>query len=108
MMEHHTPVTDPQIQAALAELQELITAHYPTASFIVFHRDDPDGVRLRATVDVEDLDEVMDVVMDKLYEVQVEQGLPVYVVTAQPHERVAAQLQERARGREALDLPPLP
>jgi hypothetical protein len=46
--------------------------------------------------------------VDKLYEVQVELGLPVYVVTAHPHERVAAQLQERAREQHALLLLPLP
>jgi hypothetical protein len=96
------------MQTALRELQDLIAAHYPTASFDVFYRDDPEGMRLRATVDVEDLDEVMDVVMDKLYEVQVEHGLPVYVVTAQPPHRVAAQLHERAKGQHTLVLPPLP
>ncbi len=39
----------------------------------------------------------MDHVMDALYEIQVERGLPVYVVTEQPASRVAEQLRTRAR-----------
>jgi hypothetical protein len=92
---------DSWVQQALSELRGLIAAHYPTATFDVFHRDDPEGVRLRATVDVEDTDEVMDLVMERLYQVQVEQELPVYVVTAQPLERVGKQLRERRRTHDS-------
>lgn len=92
---------DPRIQQALSELRSLIAARYPTATFDLFHRDDPEGVRLRATVDVEDTDEVMDLVMEKLYQVQVEQELPVYVVTAQPLERVGRQLHDRRRKHDS-------
>jgi hypothetical protein len=34
--------------------------------------------------------------LDKLYELEVEQELPIYVVTSQPAARIAAQLQARA------------
>ena len=74
----------------------------------MFERDDPEGVRLRATVDIADTDEVMDVVLDALYDIQVEQGLPVYVVTEQPPARVAEQLRSRARRTGHVALPPLP
>jgi hypothetical protein len=89
---------DPDIHAALMELEQLIAAHFPTAVFDRYVGEDPLGVRLRATVDIEDTDVVMDVVMDALYNIQVERGLPVYVVTSQPLERVMAQLRARADG----------
>jgi hypothetical protein len=91
------PLTsDPHIQKAVDELRALIAGRWPDARFDLFERDDPAGLRLQATVDLEDTDEVMDLVMDALYDIQVERGLPVYVVTAQPLPRVAAQLRARA------------
>jgi hypothetical protein len=99
---------NPRIQEAVEELRRLIAGRYPDARFDVFERDDPEGVRLQATVDIEDTDEVMDLAMDALYDIQVERGLPVYVVTEQPHLRVAEQLRARARHPSPLVLPPLP
>src|SRR3954447_10576878 len=98
---------DPRIKEAVEELRALIASRYPVASFDVFERDDPVGVRLRATVDVEDLDEVMDAVVDALYDIQVERGLPVYVMTQQPLSRVAEELRARGKRRQPADLPPL-
>src|SRR6266849_240544 len=87
---------DPKIAAALNELRGLIAARYPDASFDVFEGDDPEGIYLRATVDIEDSSDALTPALDKLYELQVEQELPIYVVTSQPTERVAAQLKTRA------------
>ena len=89
-------IDDPRIQEAVAELRTDIAARYPTATFDVFERDDPDGVRLRATVDVDDTDEVMAVVIDGLTEIQTERALPVYLLIEQPLARVAEQLKARA------------
>ena len=90
---------DPKVIDALDELRAIIVSRYPTATFDVFHRDGPCGVRLRARVDVEDLDEVIDAVIDKLYEVQVERELPVYVVAAHPPGYV-----EPSNGFSSLDM----
>jgi hypothetical protein len=98
---------DPRIKEAVEELRTLIASRYPAASFDVFERDDPVGVRLRATVDVEDLDEVMDAAVDALYDIQVERGLPVYVVTQQPLSRVAEERRAQGKRRQPADLPPL-
>ena len=97
--EHLTPTneTDPQIATALDELRQLIRARYPDAAFTVFRGEDPDGIYLRVTVDLDDTDEVVDHVLDKLYEVQVERELPVYIVTVPPLERVAALLRDTKR-----------
>ena len=98
---------DPRIPAALAELEDLIKQRYPAASFVVFHGEDPDGMYLRVMVDIEDTDKVLDVVLDRLYEFQVEQGLPVHVVTTLPLERVAEQLRARSARPGARAVPPL-
>ncbi len=108
MRREQTLSSDLRIREAVEELRRLIAGRYPDARFDVFERDDPEGVRLQATVDVADTDEVMDVVMDALYDIQVERGLPVYVVTEQPLPRVAEQLRARARRTRPVVLPPLP
>ena len=52
---------------------------------------------MTATVDVEDRGEVVDVFLDRLVELQVDEGLPLYVVPARPTERNVAILRARAR-----------
>ena len=100
-------VADTRIEEAVDELRALIASRYPAASFDVYESDDPQEVRLQATVDLEDLDEVMDGIMDALYDIQVERELPVYIVTQQPLSRVAEQLRARGKRRRPADLPPL-
>lgn len=97
----------PRIQSAVRELQGLIQARYPQASFDVAPEEDPDGIYLRATVD-EDVDDVLDVVMDRLLEFQVEQSLPVYVMPVRPLESVLARLHSpmpKLRPRIEIEAP---
>lgn len=42
----------------------------------------PDGLYLRAIVDVEDTDEVTEVFIDRMIDLQVEEDLPLYVSEA--------------------------
>jgi hypothetical protein len=79
---------DLRIQSAIAELRDMILERYPEASFAVSHGDDPEGIYLNATVDLEDVDVVLDVVRDRLFATQVEEALPLYVIPLQPVERV--------------------
>ncbi len=81
---------DEATENALRELKEMIAQRYPDATFdvVIVHGRDPEGVYLEATVDLEDVDEVLDVVSDRLFDIQVEQGLPIYVIPLQPIERV--------------------
>ncbi|MBI2861443.1 MAG: hypothetical protein HYX89_01340 [Chloroflexi bacterium] len=81
--ERHINREDPRIPTALAELKGMISQRYPQATFEVGVGEDPEGVYLTATVDVEDTTEVFDVVVDRLVEMEVEEGLPVYVVAEQ-------------------------
>jgi hypothetical protein len=87
------------------ELQGLITARFPQASFVVEEGADPEGIYLVTTVDIADTDEVIAVVGDRLVELQVEEGLPVYVTPLRPIERVIAQLRERESATPPSPLP---
>lgn len=86
---------DPRIQAAVAELRALIAARYPEAAFSIFHGDEPDGIYLRVVIDVADLDGVTDLYMDRLVDLQVEGGLPVYVALDWPLTRVQEQVRRK-------------
>jgi hypothetical protein len=86
---------DPRTEPAIEELKALIRARYPETKFQVSRGEDPEGVYLAATVDVEDVDEVMTLYTERLIELQVEDRLPLYVLSLQPFERVVAVLQQR-------------
>src|SRR5436305_349516 len=84
----------PHIQQALDELQRMILQHYPDATFAVSRgEDDPKSIHLNATVDVEDTDEVLDVVIDRVLDLQVEEGLPIHVIPLRPIGRVLEELK---------------
>lgn len=89
---------DPRLQTALDELRGLIRAAYPTATFVIAHGYEPPGIRLIVTLDIDELDDAMDVFIPRLVDMQVEEGLPVYVVLGQPLERVVAELRGRQDG----------
>lgn len=96
---------DPRIQKALADLEGLIHRRYPAATFDVAPGEDPEGIYLTATVDVEDTDEVVDTIIDRLLEIQVEQRLPVYVIPVRPLSRVLEELQQpHPRRRHRIEL----
>lgn len=86
-------IADKRIQSALAELQEMIQLHYPQATFVAAEGDDPDGVYLTATVDLDDPDEVMDVIVDRLLEIEIDEGLPIYVIPSRTRDRTAEHLR---------------
>jgi hypothetical protein len=81
---------DPRLLAAASELRELIAARYPGATFELTSGDDPAGLYLIPTVDVDDTEEVAEVVTDRLLALQVDDELPVYVFPVRPLARVLA------------------
>ena len=84
----HIDPDDHRIQMAVTELQALIHLHHPAATFQVTQGEDPVGTYVIATVDVDDTDDVVDVYIDRLLELQIDDGLPVYVIPVRPLERV--------------------
>jgi hypothetical protein len=102
--ESHIPLT-PRMEEAVHELKRLITVRFPQAAFVVEEGCDPEGIYLVTTVDIVDTDEVIAVVGDRLVELQVDEGLPVYVTPLRPIERVIAQLRERETATSPSPLP---
>jgi hypothetical protein len=95
---------DPTMYGALDELAASIMQDYPEASFRVSRgEDDAAIVQLVAVVDVEGTDPVLDLVMDRLLDLQ-DEGLPIFVVTERPPERVLA-MHEAARTKRRLVSP---
>ena len=85
----------PRMNEAVTELQESISARFPPATFVVEEGFDPEGVYLVATVDIPDTDEIIAAVGDRLLDLQVNEGLPIYVTPLRPIDRVVAQLRDR-------------
>ena len=68
----------------------------PETAFTVAVGEDPEGVHLTATVDLDHPDEVMDLVVNRLLELQIDEALPVYLIPIRIPGRVAAMLAEQA------------
>ncbi len=95
----------PRMQEAVEELKRLITEGFPEAAFVVEEGFDPEGAYLITTVDIADTDEVISVVGDRLVELQVDEGLPLYVTPLRPIERVVAELRNRETATPPASLP---
>src|SRR6266567_6207148 len=92
---------DPRISQALNELADLVRRHYPAATFQVAPaEDDPSIVHLLTRVDVDDTEEVANLVMDRMIQMQVDEGLPIYVIPLRTPERSAA-LREAQKRRSS-------
>ncbi|OGY28419.1 MAG: hypothetical protein A2802_01940 [Candidatus Woykebacteria bacterium RIFCSPHIGHO2_01_FULL_43_29] len=90
-----TAVTDTHVQRAISELQAVITERYPTATFdVTAGEDEPTAIHLRTTVDLDDPDEVLDLVIDRVLAFQVEQGIPVHVIPLRTPKRLAQLLKQ--------------
>lgn len=88
--EGDVPISDPRMRQALTDLQARIRERYPSATFqLAAAPDDPAAIHLYATVDLEDTDELLDLVIERLLTLQVEEGLPVHVIPLRTPERRA-------------------
>jgi hypothetical protein len=79
------------MQIAIDELKQMIVEHYPEATFqVVRSPEDPHIVHLMATIDVSDKGEVFDLIVDRMMQFLIEDGLPLFVIPVRPRERVLA------------------
>ena len=102
--ERSLPLT-PAMEKAVNELKGSISNRFPQASFVIEEGFDPKGIYLVTTVDTADTDEVMDVIGDRLVELQVDEGLPIYVTPLRPMQRVIADLRELKQATSPSRLP---
>lgn len=73
---------------AVEDFKRRLRDHYPDATFEVKVGGEPDGVYLMATIDHESTFDVLDHINDRLLEVQVDEGLPVYVIPLRPDQSI--------------------
>jgi hypothetical protein len=90
---------DQRTQHAITELQDTISQKYPGTVFQVGRaEEDPNSIHLTAVVDVDDPDEVGDLVLDRVLEFQVDEGIPIHVIPIRTPGRVVAELPEQRAG----------
>jgi hypothetical protein len=98
MKTEREPKLAPRLEAAVHELKELVRERYPDATFrLTRSPEDRRIILLKPIVDIEDRDEVMDAVIDRLVELQSEEQLPIFVVPIRPQARSAA-IRQAMRG----------
>jgi hypothetical protein len=71
---------DEKVQRAIAEVQARIKAAYPEAEFTVAIGDDPAGIYIDAYTEAPDGFCVLDLVSDRLVDLNVDDGLPLHVI----------------------------
>src|SRR5262249_16718266 len=90
MRSAHELLSEPKLAAAVDELKSLISSRYPTTTYEVTAGEDPDGLFVTTTGDVHDPDTVVDLFIDRLLELEIDEGLPLYVIPIRTPERRAA------------------
>jgi hypothetical protein len=100
-VEREQPLDD-RMQRAVTELSGLILQHYPDASFRLSpSAEEPAVLHLWARVDVDDPDEVVDLVLDRMMQIQIEDELPLFVIPVRTPERAAALRRAQAAAAPA-------
>ena len=95
-------LSDPIVQQALDELRATILQAYPGARFRVGRgQDDPAAIHLTAIVDVEDTEDVVNLTIDREMALQIDAGLPIFVIPLQPTERGVSRWQPTLKKRVA-------
>lgn len=102
--EHRFPLSM-RMETAIAEMKQLIAGRYPTTAFSVYEWDDPEGIFLSAIVDTDDIEAVTDLFRDRILDLQVDEGLPLFVIPERTPERTAALLAREAKERAPLLVP---
>lgn len=77
----------PRMETAVEEIQRLVTQRFPEATFVLGHGEDPEGIHLIVTVDLDDVGEVVDLYLERLVDVQLDDMLPLYVIPVRPAQR---------------------
>jgi hypothetical protein len=84
-----------KLQAAVDELAAMIGARYPSAQFQVSrHPEEATTVLLEAIVDIDDTDQVVDLVFERMEQLRIAEGVPILVIPLRTPERVAKLLKE--------------
>lgn len=78
---------NPQILAAIEEIKSIISRAHPEAEYETYLDLEGESVWLRAVVDVEDTDDVVDLFIGRLLDIHDEIGVRLHVLPVQTPER---------------------
>lgn len=102
MITTHAPPLEPTTQSTVDELAALIRASHPTAQFQVLPSPDgPSTMLLEAIVNLDDPDEALDLVFERMQQLRIDEGVPILVLPLQTPERAVALLEARHTGGRA-------
>ncbi|MFG3228244.1 hypothetical protein ACGF07_26155 [Kitasatospora sp. NPDC048194] len=88
-----------KMRNAIKELQDTILVRYPDALFEVDEGEEADNVNLYVTVDLVDTDPVLDLVIDRVMDLQLHQQVPIHVRPRRTPEREAQVYEEELKAR---------
>ncbi len=88
-------LNDPGYRETIEEIQGIILDHFPGTTFDVYLGEEPLGVYVEALVDVDDIDDVMDIYIDRLVDLKLERGLRLYVLPVSTTEPDAERLRHQ-------------
>ncbi len=88
-------LNDPGYRETIEEIQGIILDHFPGTTFDVYLGEEPLGVYVEALVEVDDIDDVMDIYIDRLVDLKVERGLRLYVLPVSTSEHDARRPQHQ-------------
>src|SRR5713101_8412449 len=98
MKQEHQEPLDSRTQGAIDEMRQRILQRYPSAQFAVTRsQDEPENIHLITAVDLDDPDEVLDLVLERLIELEVEERIPLYVIPVRTSERILAELKQEGK-----------
>jgi len=91
MTQSRSLTLEPDVKQAVDELISLIRTAYPSARFEVRSApDDASTTLLEVTVEVDDPEEVLALVFERMEELRIDEGVPILVVPLQTLDRAAA------------------
>ena len=89
----------PRMESAIDEMKDLIARHFPEVTFTLQVGEDPVGLYLIATVDRDELGEVIELYIDRLVDLQIDEQLALFVIPDRTPERNARLAAEQAAER---------
>ena len=101
MYECRVPIT-PRMEEVIDEMKERILSRFPSTTFEMYQGEDPVGIYLVAIVDTDDLEEVNQLFSSRIVDIQVDEGIALFVITERTPERNAAVVAEQERERAAF------
>lgn len=104
LYECRVPITS-RMEELIAEMKDRISRRFPTTTYEMYQGEDPVGIYLIAIVDTDDLEEVNELFSSRIVDVQVDEGIPLFVITERTPERSAALLAREAEERASLLVP---